>query len=98
MERNVIDKIEGWDISLQRNVHMYCHALSVQKGRHKFNIHCEDLPTEEKTIGIWLYSSVIPEDVVGDLQRILLQWSKNFEVTFQIYTGKEEFLTNKQGA
>jgi hypothetical protein len=98
MDRNVKDKVEGWDISLQRNVHMYCHALSVEKGQHKFSIDCEDLPTHEKTIGIWLYNSTIPETMIGELQKILLEWAGRFDIKFQIYKSKDEFITSNRSA
>ena len=95
MDRNVKDNIDGWDISLQRNIHMYCHALSVKKAQHDFSIDSEDLVTEEKTIGIWLYSSKIPQSMVGELQNVLLKWSSKYDVKFQIYKSKDEFVTNK---
>ncbi len=95
MERNVNDKIDGWDISLQRNVHMYTHALSIQSGQSKFSIDCEDLPAEEKTIGIWLYTSTIPQSRVGEVQQALLKWAKQFPMKFQIYSSKNDFVNNK---
>jgi len=98
MDRTIKDKIDGWDISLQRNVHMYCHSLSVQKSQNKFSIDCEDLPTEEKTIGIWLYNLDAPEKIVKELQNVLLQWANKFEVKFLIYTSKDVFITNNHNA
>jgi hypothetical protein len=95
MDRNVKDKVDGWDISMQRNVHMYCHALSVKNEQHDFSIDSEDLVTEEKTVGIWLYSSKIPEAMIDELQNVLLNWSKRYDVKFQIYKSKNEFVTNK---
>ncbi len=95
MKRNVNDKIDGWDISLQRNVHMYTHALSIQSGQSKFNIDCEDLPAEEKTIGIWLYTSTIPQSRVVEIQQVLLKWAKKFPIKFQIYSSKNDFFSNK---
>lgn len=95
MERNVNDNIEGWSISLQRNVHMYTHALSMQKGKARFIISCEDLPTNEKTIGIWLYTSTIPQDKLAELQQVLLKWTKQYSIKFQIYVSKDDFVTNK---
>ncbi len=95
MERNINEKIDGWDISLQRNVHMYTHALSVQKGQSKFGISCEDLPTKEKTIGMWLYTSTIPEPMIEEVQQLLLKWAKQYPIKFQIYSSKDEFVTNK---
>lgn len=74
---------------------MYCHALSVEKGQHKFSIDCEDLPTHEKTIGIWLYNSKIPEAMLSDIKELLRKWASEFDVKFQIYTSKDEFVTNK---
>lgn len=45
MEQNTKDTIEGWSIELKRNVHMYTHALTVQKGDYRFSINCEDFLT-----------------------------------------------------
>lgn len=98
MERIVKERINNWNITLQRNVHMYCHALSMNNGDQQFNIDCEDLPTEEKTIGIWLYTLKAPEKTVKELQSILLEWANGNEVKFQIYTSKDQFITSKQGA
>jgi hypothetical protein len=98
MERKIIDKVEGWEISLNRNVHMYCHSLSVEKGNDKISISCEDLPTKEKTIGIWLHTLEEPEEIKKELAQVLLDWTKKLEVKFQIYTGRDNFLTNKNSA
>lgn len=95
MDRNVKDKIDGWDISIQRNIHMYCHALSMKNGPHNFSINCEDMVTEEKTIGIWLYSSEIPAPMVDEVQNVLLKWAGKYDVRFQIYRNRDEFVTNK---
>jgi hypothetical protein len=74
---------------------MPCHALSVAKGQYKFSIDCEDLPTYEKTIGIWLYNSKIPEAMVDELQNLLLKWANSYDVKCLIYKSKNEYLTNK---
>jgi len=95
MERNVNDKIDNWDISLQRNVHMYTHALSIKSGQSKFSIDCEDLPTEEKTIGIWLYTSDIPKSRIDEVLQVLLKWAKQYPIKFQIYSSKNDFVSNK---
>lgn len=95
MERSVNDKIDGWDISLNRNVHMYTHALSVQNKQTKYSISCEDLPMNENTIGIWLYTSSIPQTRIKELQQVLLNWAKKYPIKFQIYASKDDFVTNK---
>ena len=69
----------------------------MDNGDQQFNIDCEDLPTEEKTIGIWLHTLKVPEKTVKELQNILLEWASRYEVKFQIYTTKDQFITNKQG-
>ena len=75
---------------------MYSHALSVKKGHLEFSIDCEDLPTEEKTIGIWLHTLDAPENVTKELQSTLFQWANKYDLKFQIYLIKNEFITNKQ--
>ena len=98
MNRVIENKIDGWVITLQRNVHMYSHALSVEKEQHRFNIDCEDLPTEEKSIGVWLYSSGIPKELYQEVRKVLLQWAQKFEVKFHIYISASEYITNRGGA
>ena len=95
MDRNIEDNVDGWEISLNRNVHMYCHALTVKKGQHRMNIDCEDLPTKEKTIGIWLHNLNAPNELKEQLQQVLLKWAKQFEVKFQIYVSRDEYFTNR---
>ena len=56
MKTEIKDTIGAWEVSLTRNVHMYTHALSVKKGEYVVSIPCEDLPTKEKTFGMWLYN------------------------------------------
>ena len=85
MERNLKEMLDGWEISLNRNVHMYTHALSVKKGAYKLSIDCEDLPTDVKTIGIWLYNLDVPDALKNELKELLQKWSKQFEVKFRIY-------------
>lgn len=98
MNRNVKDKIDGWDIFLQRNINMYCHGLLVEKGNYRFSIDCEDLPSKEKAIGIWLCSIDAPEIILEELQSVLLQWVNKYEINIQIYTSKDEFITNYQAS
>jgi hypothetical protein len=94
MNREIKDNVEGWDISFNRNVHMYCHALSVKKGQYQIGIDCEDLPTTEKTIGIWLHKLDVSNELKDELRRILLRWANKFEIKFQIYVSQDEFITN----
>ena len=91
------DNVEGWDLSLNKNVHMYCHALSAKKGQDRMNIPCEDLPTKEKTIGVWLTNLELSDERKRELQSVLLQWANKLEVTFQIYVSGDEFVTNNDG-
>ena len=95
MDRHVRDKVDGWDISLQRNVHMYTHALSIKNGHSKFGISCEDLPSKEKVIGIWLHTSSIPQERLCEVKDILLKWAKLYPLKFQIYTREREFVSNQ---
>jgi hypothetical protein len=94
MERNLKETLDGWEISLNRNIHMYTHALSVKNGVYKLNIDCEDLPTDVKTIGIWLYNLDVPDALKTELKDLLLKWTMQFEVDFQIYISRDKFVTN----
>ncbi|MES9934583.1 MAG: hypothetical protein ABW162_17410 [Candidatus Sedimenticola sp. PURPLELP] len=94
MERNINQSVDGWTISLNRNVHMYTHSLSVNKGKNSINIDCEDLPTKVKTIGIWLHNLDVSDTLKKEIQNALLKWVNQFDVTFQIYITKDEFITN----
>ena len=77
IDSKIIDKVEGWEISLNRNVYMYYHSLSVKKGDHKISISCEDLPTKDKTIGVWVYTLEESEEIKKELAEALLDWTKN---------------------
>ena len=98
MERKIVDKVESCEIFLNRYVHMYCHELSVKRGRHQIAISCEDLPTKEKTIGIWLNTLEEPEEIKKELAHVLHAWTNKLEVKFQIYTSRDNFLPNKISA
>ena len=98
MKSTINDKVDGWEISFSRNVHMYCHALSVNKGQRKFIIDCEDLPTHEKTIGIWLHNLKESDEIKRELRNVLLKWANQFKVKFKIYVSLDEFCTNSYGA
>ncbi len=98
MERNIKDTVDGWEISLNRNIHMYTHALSVSKGKHRINIDCEDLPTQVKTIGIWLHNLNVSGEMKKELQEVLLKWANQFDVKFQIYVTNNEFIASNKSA
>tara|TARA_R110002072_G_scaffold301140_1_gene480095 strand:- start:80 stop:358 length:279 start_codon:yes stop_codon:yes gene_type:complete len=91
----LLQRLPHADTGGNRNVHMYTHALSVQNKQTKYSISCEDLPTNEKTIGIWLYTSSIPQASIKELQQVLLNWAKQYPIKFQIYASKDDFATNK---
>jgi hypothetical protein len=94
MERNLKETLDGWEISLNRNIHMYTHDLSVKNGVYTLNIDCEDLPTDVKTIGIWLYNLDVPDALKAELKELLLKWTMQFDVNFQIYISRDKFVTN----
>jgi len=94
MERNLKETLDGWEISLNRNIHMYTHDLSVKNGVYTLNIDCEDLPTDVKTIGIWLYNLDVPDALKAELNELLLKWTMQFDVNFQIYISRDKFVTN----
>ncbi len=95
MERKIVEKVGSWEISLNRNVHMYCHSLSVRRGNYQISISCEDLPTKEKTIGIWLHALEVSEEIKKELSLVLLEWTRTLEVKFKIYISRDNFLSNK---
>ncbi len=88
--------IDGWEISQTRNVHMYTHALSVQKGQYQFRIDCEDLPTPVKTIGVWLGSLEAPDELKKELQAVLLKWDNLLDVKCEIHVGEGDVTTREQ--
>ena len=96
MERKVVDKLGDWQITLNRNVHMYSHVLLLRSKNHSLEIPCEDLAMEEKTIGIWLYPLDESKELITELANVLTNWSKKFDTNFRIYTNETDFLTNKQ--
>ena len=95
MEKTIRGNIQGWEISFTRNVHMYCHSLSANKGQNEIAIQCEDLAVEEKTVGIWLYDLKISEEIKKELQQIILLWADSLEEKIKIYTSQDEFIYNK---
>ena len=97
MKQTIKDNVEGWDLSLNKNVHMYCHDLSAQFWENLIQIQCEDLPNKEKTIGVWLTNLELSDERKRELQSVLLQWANKLEVTFQIYVSGDEFVTNNDG-
>ncbi len=95
MERSLEDKIDGWMISLKRNIHMYTHELTISKGSQSYSIDCEDLPSNEKTIGIWLYTLNVSSKIMEQLKALLLKWASNCDICFQIYTAKNSYVSSK---
>lgn len=94
MDCKLKKNIKGWSISLNKNVHMYVHDLSICKGVHKFSISCEDLATAEKAIGIWLDRSNVPLKMFDLLTEILLEWANKYPIEFRIYKNDEEYVVS----
>ena len=71
-------KIEGWDLSLNKNVHMYCHKLSASRGSQTFDIPCEDTP--DGHIGVWLDSLDYPDSLSISLNIFFSQLNENYKI------------------
>ena len=96
MNKGVINLIGKWEIKFTNNVHMYCHSLSAKKGEYRVSISCEDLPTKEKTIGIWLHDLDVSEKHKQELQHVLLQWTNELQLHCRVYHNQDEFSENKK--
>ena len=68
-----------------RNVHMYCHALSVKKEFSLINIPCEDLPKKEKTIGMWILELDVLAEIKDEIKTVLLKWALKLGLESRIY-------------
>ncbi len=95
MKTEIKDTIGAWEVSLTRNVHMYTHALSVKKGEYVVSIPCEDLPTKEKTFGMWLYNLDLSNKHINELQSVLLELATKQNVLCKVYLSPEEFVSNE---
>ncbi len=95
MNRELVEKIGSWEISLTRNVHMYTHALSVKKGEYRVSIPCEDLPTNVKTIGMWLYNLELSNKYIEELKSVLLELATKQNVLCKVYVSPEEYFSNE---
>ncbi len=94
MSRKTSENFGKWEISFSPNVHMYCHALTATKGEYRIDLPCEDLPTKEKSIGVWLHDLDISAKHKKELQVVLLEWANSLEVKCRVYVNKEEFVSN----
>lgn len=94
MGQKTSTRFSGWEISFSPNVHMYCHALAATKGEYRLNLPCEDLPTKEKTIGIWLHDLDISAKHKEELQVVLLKWANSVEVKCKVFITNDEFVSN----
>jgi len=88
-------EINGWSILLSNNVYMFYHSLSVEKKNEKISIPCEDLPTKEKMLGIWLDDIDTSNSTQDELRSVMLAWANEMEVHCQIYLNEETY-TNKR--
>jgi len=97
VNRKIVEKFEGWEIYLNRNVHMYSHKLvmtNLNNKKHNFVIPCEDL-ADEKGIYIDLGVLKISSEEKKEIAKILMSWTKKFSVLFKIYISSDDFYTNK---
>lgn len=86
MKRTREHQIGRWHITFTNNVHMYCHDLSVRKGKLVIRIRCEDLPRPPKTIGIWLHDIDLSDKHREELRSAFLTWGEVMGVRCEVYT------------
>lgn len=83
---------DDWTIRFQKNVHMYCHRLTVAKGDKRYEIQCEDTPAG--FVGIWLHELDLDEKSLGELAMRLYDWAQSSGFLFRIYPTKETWIAN----
>jgi len=89
MKSTVRHKIGNWLITFTSNVHMYCHDLSARKGNYTIQIPCEDLPSKDKTMGIWLHDLEASAKHKEELKTVLLEWADMMGVRCMVYTSRD---------
>jgi len=81
----------GWNIQFTKNVHMYCHSLRVSKEGSVYDVPCEDSPTSEVGMVMWLYELSLEENRLQDLAEGLLQWAKATSINCRLYLTTEDY-------
>ncbi len=85
-----LDRMIGkWSIQFWANIHMYCHRLVARKGKKKYELECEDLPTSDQFTGVWLYKTEMPESHRDELISVLAKWGDQTARRLKIYTERE---------
>jgi len=89
------DKIyNGWSIKFKKNIHMYCHSLTMEKGNAVHDIPCEDLPSSFRLVGIWPYTLKLSSARYEDLLRGLRKWARHSGLRYRIYTSRDKYESN----
>jgi hypothetical protein len=83
---------DGWKIHFQKNVHMYCHRLVVEKSGREFVVQCEDTPGGY--VGIWPYNLELESTLHDELVHALVDWAKSTGFIYRLYTSRDEYVTN----
>ena len=86
----------GWSITFQKNVHMYCHRIGVAKGNLQYDVPCEDTP--EGFVGVWLYEIGLDEPVLQNLLACIVEWANSAGFRYRIYTARDSYVTNESSA
>ena len=98
MKRSTEHLIGMWEIKFSANVHMYSHKLTATKGKHSVNIPCEDQPIPGSFVGIWLYDSEATEAEQAELLPVLLKWANAMNINCNVYSDRDTFSSNVNGA
>lgn len=79
----------GWKVRFRRNIHMYCHSLTVSKHNLELQVPCEDTP--DGYVGIWPYDLDIPEARYRDLLVALRSWAQTIQSDYRLYSTRDEY-------
>jgi len=91
MSHETVSEHNGWAISFEKNVHMYCHALAASKGNQSFQISCEDAPLGEGLVVMWPYALGLSGPVYSDLVAALHDWARAGGLRYRIYVAQNRF-------
>lgn len=82
----------GWVIKFKKNIHIYTHSLTAEKGGKIYDVPCEDTPSN--FVAIWPYALNLDEGVLSDLLQGLRDWAERTGIPYKLYRTKDDYQTN----
>jgi hypothetical protein len=82
----------GWVIKFTKNIHMYTHSLTAEKGGEIYDVPCEDTPSD--FVAIWLYPLNLDDSVLTELLQGLREWAEQTGMAYRLYRTRDDYQTN----